>query len=328
MTTPDTGGLPDVVSPVCSHPECEVGETGRCRLRGLQHETCPHFKDQPSGPPRAADPADHTRLLWTGRALTPVTLPLIAGEKRPHLVAVVGLPRSGKTSFLTSLFMRVRRHNLAPLTFAGSLTLAGWSLLSRYADWTPGVPQQFPPRTSGAQRESGFLHLAFRDAHDRLVDVALADAPGEWFEEWVLKDPGNTSLAHPPGWLVANATTVLFFVDTPGLFDEFDANVVLDQTVTLADRVAAGQPQRVSVIYAQADRTPPGPSSHLGALQRHLERVFPDHRSFHTSSVWNGQEGRGVLEALQSMLSEDTTPRPLGVEPHERTFAGWLRGNA
>ncbi|CAM3198933.1 hypothetical protein DESA109040_02385 [Deinococcus saxicola] len=313
--------------PPCSNPVCEIEETGRCRLHGTQYAACKYLKgktDVQAIPEQAA----HTRLPWTGRALTPISLPLIAGRRRPHLVAVIGLPGSGKTSFLISLFMRVRRHDLTPYTFAGSLTLAGWSLLTRYADWTPGVTQHFPPRTSGAQREPGFLHLAFRDQGDQLIDVALADAPGEWFDAWILKDPADTTLNHPPGWLVTNATTVLFFVNTFGLYDEFDANVVVDQTITLADRVAASRPAHVQVIYAQTDRIPEEPNDHLNAVLHHLERVFPGHVAFRTSSVWHGQRGSGVLEALQAALTHTSAPSVRRAEAHTRTLAGWLRGTA
>lgn len=311
----------------CSKDDCEIGETGRCRLHGLNYATCKHLegKADTSAP---EGQGGQIRLPWTGRALAPASLPLIAGRRRPHLITVVGLPGSGKTSFLTSLFMRVRRHDLTPYAFAGSLTLAGWSLLARYADWTPGVPQHFPPRTSGAQREPGFLHLALRDQSDQLIDVALADAPGEWFERWLVTDPLDTTLKHPPGWLVANATTVLFFVNTYGLYDELDANVVVDQTITLADRVAAGRPAHVQVIYAQTDRVPEESNEHLNAVARHLERVFPGHQAFRTDSVWVGQHGRGVLEAVQAALVSTGTAPVMHAEPHTETFAGWLRGTA
>ena len=313
--------------PICSKDDCEIEETGRCRLHGLHYTTCKHLKNR-ADPSASEGQAAYTRLPWTGRSLTPASLLLIAGRRRPHLIAVVGLPGSGKTTFLTSLFMRVRRHDLIPYAFAGSLTLAGWSHLTRYADWSPGVPQHFPPRTSGAQREPGFLHLALRDQRDQLIDVALADAPGEWFERWLMTDPLDTTLKHPPGWLVANATTVLFFVNTYGLYDELDANVVVDQTITLADRVAAGRPAHVQVIYAQTDRVPEESNEHLDAVARHLERVFPGHQAFRTDSVWVGQQGHGVLEAVQAALASTGTAPVMRAEPHTETFAGWLRGTA
>lgn len=309
----------------CPKDDCEIGETGRCRKLGLNFSTCKYLKGQAATPP-PGEQGPPTQLPWTGRALTPSSMPLIAGRRRPHLITVVGLPGSGKTTFLTSLFMRVRRHDVHPYAFAGSFTLAGWSLLTRYADWTAGVPQHFPPRTSGAQREPGFLHLAFRDPSDQLIDVALADAPGEWFDRWLAADPHDTTLKHPPGWLVANATTVLFFVNTYGLYDDLDANVVVDQTMTLADRVAAGHPAHVQVIYAQTDRVPSEPNEHLTDVMNHLNRVFPDHKAFRTDSVWVGQTGQGVLEAVHSALAHTSQPALLSAEPHTKVLANWLRG--
>lgn len=309
--------------PQCLDSTCELRDTLQCQFKGPKYRNCENYtKGHPETTQKPTQEiTDLFAPMWTGKAISASRLGLVGGQQTPLVMALVGLPKSGKTSFLTSLFARIRQESLPEWMFAGSFTLLGWAALTRYTEWEAGAHPTYPPRTSGGQREPGFLHLALRDHQDELRDVLIADTPGEWYEQWVDREMDPTTLLNPAPWTVKHVDRVLLFVDTPALSSP-RRNLVKDRTMGLIDRIAALGVKQVHVVYTKQDQEFT-PNNQLTELQEHLTQRFPDHQAFQTTSVWSDPPGQKVIEAFLACL-QVYSPQPQVKINHQPLLARWF----
>lgn len=300
------------VTILCENAECSAPES-RCKL-GLVITTCPHYTTGVTAvDDRGADSApgdtEAERLPWSADALSLATLSLAFGLRRPQILALIGLPDAGKTSFLITVYDRIRREPLGGRDFAGSMTLRGWEVLNRHLKWQDDVGPTYPPRTSGARREPGFLHLALRGEDDQLIDVLLADTPGEWFRTFARDDnvPGaKISLDLADGLLLA--------VDPTSLVDH-RRHATRQRLTGMIRRVKEHAPTKPLVlVLTRADQAVPEDGAEYREVLDLVQTLYPGHLTYQTISAFEATRsataGQGVLEAIAGLLTRLEEPQP------------------
>lgn len=287
-----------------------------CDLGIEPREKCPNFKGaadsgQREGPALESGPGH--RVPWTGNTLGTRGLSFLSSYGRTRMVGIVGLAEAGKSTFLTMLYLLLARgFRLGSGHFAGSTTLEGWDNLARSLRLAPPDRPHFPHHTPvGGGRGAGLLHLSFRHADDKLLDLVLTDASGEWFRAWATspESPG----AEGARWIVEHAHAFLLFVDCAKLAGDVpEAVATLSATVLLAERLRDhARGRRVGVVWAKADHAP-HPKLHQ-RLNDALNRLFPEHEAFHvtTEAVRDLQTER--LESYLKAADYAAGPRPTGI---------------
>jgi len=186
------------VSKMCSNVNCFVHDGESCADGNITPSECENYCNEQDGnnnkagsqsPSNEID--DFARVPWSGNSLGLADLVSLSPRAQTILVGVIGAHDAGKTTLLLgSYFNCLRGNNIANAEFAGSRTLGAWESLASWSrfDDAARLPN-FPPHTPrGANRTPGLLHLALRRKTQKVRDVLLADAPGEWFSSWAVNE--------------------------------------------------------------------------------------------------------------------------------------------
>lgn len=173
----------------CTNPDCTVAQTGICLLNHAL-DTCPQLVSvKADGSPELGIPPVLAAPVTNARLPPSLTLDLDLAErlasKRPCTqVGILGLPASGKTAALVSLYLLAAKGRLDGFEFRNSLSLMALEKLSRGARrWdTTSLPDQLTAHTEIADnRTAGYLHLRLHSARRGFdLDLLLPDLPGEW----------------------------------------------------------------------------------------------------------------------------------------------------
>jgi hypothetical protein len=206
--------LPPPVSPLlCTNPDCGLPQGGRCAQAATIEDplrACPDLvrdpeaaapestqaaeqvTDSSGGTPQESEPAP-----WSGRHLTLADAGRVMGSSPCRVITIVGPYDSGKTSFLTSVFLQMANggaRSTFDYAFAGSSSLHGLSTLAKQADKYRGAPgEQVVDHTTYDEPDDAgmFLHFALRPrnrADERVVNLLLSDIPGEWFDNYAANE--------------------------------------------------------------------------------------------------------------------------------------------
>jgi hypothetical protein len=306
----------------CNKTFCFAGEGLECD-EGLLLSRCPHFRARETVQGEVNAATLGTRFSWTGDALGLVDISRIAARGRMATLALIGPSDAGKTSFLTTLYLRLLNGNaLGGLRFAGSLTLGGWEALAAKMRWSGTEPPGFPSHTPrGAARAPGLLHLSFRTSMGHLMDILLADAPGEWFERWAVDR--NDPQAEGARWLEQHADAALVFLDSERLSKPTERGKARTQALQLLSRVAATYRSRPwQALWSKHDCLGLENNPAVKAVEDQLLRLGMS-KTFETVSANAGAEARGVLEATSWLINrahsgvhaEPSTPKVATTNP-------------
>lgn len=253
-----------------------------CEKGFLDPRACPNFQGTGSNKPDAVPSVDEDVHLmpWTGNSLGSRGLSFVTARGAAHLVGIIGLNDAGKSTFLLMLYLLLSRgYELEAGKFTGSITLGGWDHLARRMRLTSPDQPRFPPHTPiGAGRHPGMFHLALRTPENRLRDLLLTDASGEWFREWI-NDPASHA-AEGARWIVDRADAFLLLIDCERLSGS-PSTVAgpFSQTLRLAERLRdQANGRRVGIVWAKADHSPIPEIRRR--LQDQLDRLFPGHGRF------------------------------------------------
>ena len=233
---------------ICGAQNCFAADgLSGCRDGYTPVTTCPSIQhieaDEPDAPAATVPP-------WSGLPLGEVDAEAIAGTGHPRLVALVGLPGSGKTTALAAFWTLLRRgHRPAGRDFAGSYTLLGWHAIARHMAWHPEGKRQFPPHTTATgEREPALLHIALKSC-DSVYDLLFTDLPGEWFSEWAF----DRDAVPGANWIADQADILMLLSDSRALSSEA-RGTARAQYDALAARVAeAAADSPVLPVRAKAD---------------------------------------------------------------------------
>jgi Double-GTPase 2 len=309
-----------MTGPQCSEARCSVPAGNMCLRRLEDFHECPAFTKgvkQTASPELGAIHSDDIQVPWTGYSMTLPDMSMVWSVKRAPLIALIGLSKSGKSSFLSTLYLRLKTEPVGQRQFAGSLTLRGWASISEKMYWTEELEPGFPPRTSGEARESGFLHLTLADGAS-FDDVLIADVPGEWFAQ--LLENLYADSAASARLIIQQADAALFFLDTAALSEPNTRFAVERSTKVLLDRIVKLRPGLPLIaVHAKHDKASGGTQRSFELLQAHIEKAFGNTQTFETvaasiNPATDATEaltpGQGVTEAFAAVLQMAATSRP------------------
>lgn len=177
---------------ICRKTGCTYSQTGQCVLNN-DSLTCPD---------RLSSIADLfvSTIDVTGEGVLPaptelerlkpsfsLTLSEVQKLTRKHyckVIGILGVPGTGKTASLVSLYLLLAHDKLKSFRFLDSKTLMAFEEISKGSrSWNQGnLPQQLTMHTElQDERIAGYLHLRLKHIEDdKKIDFLLTDLPGEW----------------------------------------------------------------------------------------------------------------------------------------------------
>jgi Double-GTPase 2 len=250
-------------------------------------------------------------VSWSGNNLGMKNLHLVAARSSPILIGILGPHDSGKTTYLSLLYRRLRHGDrIGNFRFAGSYTLLAWEAISEGFKWPQKDGFQFPAHTSRNQgRIPGLLHLAVRDENGRLRDILFTDAPGEWFSDWA--DNATNDQSEGARWIHQNASAFLVFADGKRLAGSSRGSAK-NQLQSILQRVGTGIGNRpLALAWSKADESIP--EEIKKGIRRVLDKTGNQRNefeiSYHQEFVSNYVNCIGWL--LSQSLKIDRTDAPL-----------------
>lgn len=195
------------------------------------------------------------RLGWSGNSLGMNSLRILAERSSPIVIGVVGLSNSGKTTFLSLIYlMLISGKKIGDWSFVNSYTLLGWENIISGLKWSPENVYQFPPHTSmNDGRTNGLLHLCLRKGN-LTKDIVFTDVAGEWFSNWAIDK--NAENAEGAVWIQENADAFISLLDSD-LLSEKDDNKLskgIQDSFLLLDRLVSELKTRpLAFLWSKAD---------------------------------------------------------------------------
>nr|WP_295924643.1 hypothetical protein [uncultured Dyadobacter sp.] len=239
----------------CSQGSCYPEEVG-CNIEGCAVLTeCKYYKVSEKETAKTVSPEETqlVRIPWTGNTMGLGDLNYLTATSQVILIGVSGAASAGKTTFLATLYCLLRHGvPIGDYHFSGSLTLGGWENIAWYLRWKRNSDIQFPPHTSSnAGRVPGLLHLAIRDEKGPEKHLVFTDAPGEWFDNWMVNktDPN----AQGANWIHQNSDAFLLFADCEMLAGE-KRGTARKQIRYVADRIKDQLGSRpLGLVWSKSD---------------------------------------------------------------------------
>jgi hypothetical protein len=217
--------------------------------------------------------ADSSPLPWSSRSLGLADLSYLASQSSVRVIGVVGPKNCGKTTLLASIYLLLQRGRLpAGFEFSRSYTIGGWENDAHYLRWNGIKTPSFPPHTTAREgRAPGLLHLGMRTPTKGIVDLAITDAPGEWFRRWAVDQSAADSVG--ARWVAENANQFVLMIDCDALSGPTRGEA-LNSYQLIAERLASEAEKRpIQVVWSKSDVQVPYATK--ARLSERLERLFP-----------------------------------------------------
>lgn len=226
----------------CSQESCTVAETGVCLLNHKPPDICPNWiKDGTAeavaglADPPLSEPARNPQFAL-GLALGADEVSVLTANRYCRLIGILGIPNSGKTAILVSMYLLLARGKLAGYEFADSQSLMAFDEISRGARrWNDGnTPDQLTVHTELTdERTTGLLHLALKQiSSGEVFDLLLPDLPGEWSNALVDSDRSDRLQ------FIGRADTIWVLVDGDQLVTPETRQWAIHRTKLLLQRVS------------------------------------------------------------------------------------------
>lgn len=177
---------------ICNVEGCTFSQTGQCVLDN-DPTVCPDrlasliesdiANDELRGEVILEAPEDFERFL-SSYSLTVDDTEKLMRSQYCKIVGILGVPDTGKTASLASLYLLLSHGKLDGFRFLDSKSLRAFEEISRGARrWSPSnTPEQLTVHTeSQNERIAGYLHLKLEHTDTKQkVDLLMTDLPGEW----------------------------------------------------------------------------------------------------------------------------------------------------
>lgn len=257
---------------VCSNPECNVTETGKC-VDGFEVGECPHAQQDdstveesdkiPSVELMASAATDDIVDINDGEILSVNSAADILRYGPSRVITVIGPSDAGKTTFALCLYEAFQHGPFDKWEFAGSMTLTAFEMRCHASRAKSGnsVPQTH--RTPIG--EVRFLHLAVHNEISGRLELLISDRSGEHYEDVANGVEGCEQLHE-----VTRADYILFFVDGKRLTGDERHGIKSDVGMlmrSLIEAGALGKTHCVGIVLTKYDQV---------QLSPHAERAEMD----------------------------------------------------
>lgn len=241
----------------CKREHCFAPED-RCLMGQDDPHDCTYFQTQALRSPDTVVPATASSLPWSGNAFGIADLSYVASLTRPKVIGLIGPHSAGKTTLLATIYLLLQ-HGERPGTasLARSYTLGGWEAIAAGLRFNGQQAPSFPAHTSIREaRMPGLLHLGFREAEAAsMVDLAITDAPGEWFRRWAIDE--NAADVAGARWVAENSDAFIMTLDSAALAGT-NSGTVLSAYQQLFERLKKHLRKRpLHIVWTKSDLSIP-----------------------------------------------------------------------
>ena len=300
----------------CLNNECTVTQTGTCLL-SYQLDECPHWVSGNEGgltgeasltheEPILPAPEDTTPRFPPSGALGVDDVCVLMRKEYCSVIGLLGVPSSGKTACLVSLYLLLAHNSIDDFTFADSKSLMALDELSRGArSWHDAIPEQMTAHTElKDDRSAGFLHFKLNRKSDcTRLHLLIPDLPGEWSTGLI--DNNRTDRvrflrAADAIWVMINGQTLIKRDQRPD---------TLHRTSLLIDRIAeffSPDVPTVRLVVTHIDLGKPSEES-LQKLREHAAKNGIDLSISHIASFSKTDgipPGEGISDLMAQTVAE------------------------
>ncbi|WP_421420501.1 TRAFAC clade GTPase domain-containing protein (plasmid) [Pseudoalteromonas lipolytica] len=300
----------------CSNSNCFVHDGEACCLGELDHEQCPSWnsnkQDQKQSDELAARDIS-SRVSWSSSSLGSADLASIYHQSPSILIGLLGAHNTGKTTFLAANYLQLLSgKGFSSGDFCSSFTLGAWESVASWAriNNDKQLPS-FPPHTPrGIDRAPGVLHFGLKSDDQKVKNIFLTDAPGEWFAKWAIN--ADSSDAEGAKWTASHSDAFLVFADSEKLSGEnrSSARMELRTIIERLGEVVGSKP--VTLIWAKSEHHPK--EGIKRAIKRALEENVPQATEMEVSvsepatfqialdslikKAWHPLKGQNIVEPI------------------------------
>ena len=178
---------------ICNKAECTYSQTGQCILNN-EPVSCPDrleslignnlFEDDNIMGDVVLNAPAETERFSSSFSLTVEDSQKLMRSRYCKIVGILGVPGTGKTASLASLYLLLAHGKLKGYRFLDSKSIRAFEEITSGARrWNDGnLPDQLTVHTEAQdERIAGYLHLRLEHlSNGQKVDLLLTDLPGEW----------------------------------------------------------------------------------------------------------------------------------------------------
>lgn len=248
---------------VCKKEECTFAQTSVCVLDN-DPTTCPNrisvsaveallAKFETENEPRA----DGKRRFTSSFTFTPEQTEQYMAQQYCKVVGILGVPGTGKTACLISMYLLLAHGALKRFQFLNSKTLMAFEEISSGArQWKKtDMPAMLTAHTEILdERSAGFLHLSLYSAKANAnVQLLLPDIPGEWTTSFITK--GITDRLD----FLKAAECIWIFVNNGTIVSTTTRNATVHKLTLLIQRASSmlgSQKTRLVLVPTHIDQFP------------------------------------------------------------------------
>lgn len=334
---PMIDGQEEVAEVVCSNPDCQVAQDGKC-VEGLDLAGCPHYGhalvEEVNENIDANEMSVSNVIDLPGAGILTVqeTAHLLrAGPAR--VIGVIGPFKSGKTSLITSLYELFQEGPVAGIEFARSRSFHAFE--EAVHDIRAASRRDAPEQERTKRGEVGFYHIDVGGcvAGD-ILSLLLADRSGEDYSD--ATDDASIAASFPE---VIRADSLALVVDGARLLDAGARHNLLDQLKmilqALIDGGAIKSGQRLAVVLTKIDLIQVSPDKERAEkdfkrlivdIKRLFVDVFSTIKSFEVAASPSTElleRGTGVADLFAFWVEQTATPSKIPLPRPEmvRAFA-------
>lgn len=178
---------------ICNKAECTYSQTGQCVLNN-EPLSCPDrlaslideniFQDDNIMGDGVLNAPEETERFSSSFSLSVEDSQKLMRSRYCKIVGILGVPGTGKTASLASLYLLLAHGRLEGYKFLDSKSVRAFEEITSGARrWNEGnLPDQLTVHTElQNERIAGYLHLRLEHLTDsQKLDLLLTDLPGEW----------------------------------------------------------------------------------------------------------------------------------------------------
>lgn len=305
--------MANALDTICNKPECTFSQTGKCvldndpascvdRLASLSGLTAT-TESSISGEPVLRPPTEPERFS-SSLTLGLRDIEVLMAKRKCKLVGILGVPGTGKTAGLASLYLLLAHSKLNGFRFLDSKSLMAFEEICRGARrWNEAEPPEHLTVHTELQDEriAGFLHLRVESTlKENKTDLLFTDLPGEWTSSLIDKNRFDR-------WaFLAAASRIWITVNSLDVESVEQRHLTLHRLKLLLQRLKGflgNQMPDVAIVVTHCDRTQ-SVTELLSGLKAEAEDYSIE--TFEIASFSASQEvlpGTGIKELLQDVCA-------------------------